>query len=97
MNTDFLLELICKARIAPAPGYTSPFSSGPLSLSSRCSSRTLCITLLILVTNKPVPPPAPLRAGCPCHTRLRTRGQPCHGKGPVSSSPGGESTTSGAG
>lgn len=71
MNTDFLLKLICKAGIAPSPGYTSPFSSWPLSVSSLCSSCSFCIASLITVTNEPDPPQAPLRAGCPCHSWLR--------------------------
>lgn len=56
MNTDFLLKLICKARIAPFPTYTSPFSSWPLSVSSLCWSCLFCIALLITVTNEPEPP-----------------------------------------
>lgn len=56
MNTDFLLKLICKARIAPSPGYTPPFSSCPLSISCLCSFCSFCIASLITVTNKLGPP-----------------------------------------
>ena len=56
MNTDVLLKLIYKARIAPSPGHTSPLSSWPLSISSLCSSRSFCIASLIRLTNVPRSP-----------------------------------------